>query len=148
MAADAWVVYDEFKQTMAAGPVDLDADTFKVVLTSSTNNVTTVSPEVYANLTGELSTAFGYTAGGATLGSVTWTENAGTVTFDFADPSWTASGGSIVARFAVVYDDTASSPADPLVGYSLLDNTPADVTTTTGNTLTLVINSSGMFTLA
>ena len=150
MAADAWVVYNKFKQTLGSGAVDMDADTFKVGLYQSTSNAESAVATIdeLADITNEVANGSGYTTGGATLTGVTWTESSGTVTFDFTDPSWTASGGSIAARFAVVYDDTATSPADAPVGYSLLDNTPADVTTTDGNTLTLQINASGMFTLA
>jgi hypothetical protein len=145
VAADAWDVYDKFKEYMGDGTIDLDGDTFKVVLCSSTSNAATQTNQLYASLTEELSTANGYTSGGATLTSVTWTESSGTVTFDSADPAWTASGGSITARFAVVYDDTPTSPADPLVCSCLMDNSPADVTVTDGNTLTIQINASGYF---
>jgi hypothetical protein len=57
---------------------------------------------------------------------------------------WTASGGSISARFAVIYDD--STTPKHLVCYSLLDTAPADVTATAGNTLTIAFHSSGCFT--
>jgi hypothetical protein len=103
---------------------------------------------VYADLTNELSTANGYTNGGAALGSVTWNRSGGTVTFDAADTTWTASGGSIVARYAVIRKDgTANAIVSPLIAYILLDTTPADVTATTGNKLTLQWNASGIFTL-
>lgn len=147
MAAGAFVVHDKVKERMGNGVINFDTDTFKVVLCASTSNAATASLEAYASLTNELSTANGYTAGGVTV-SPTWTESSGTVTFDIADPSWTASGGSIVARFAVIYDDTVSSPvAKPIIAHCLLDSAPADVTTTTGNTLTIQISSSGVFSV-
>lgn len=59
------------------------------------------------------------------------------------DPVWTASGGSITARFAVIYEVSGN-----VLCYCLLDSTPADVTATTGNTLTVAAHSSGVFTLA
>jgi len=62
---------------------------------------------------------------------------------DPADLVWTASGGSITARFAVIYE----SAGDVLL-YCLLDDTPADVTATSGNTLTLALAVQGIFTLA
>lgn len=142
-------IYNKFLEYMADGTIDLDGDTFKVALVSSTYTPSASTHTVYADITNELSTANGYTAGGATLGTVTWTESGGTVTFDAADASWTASGGSITARYAVIYDDTPSTPvAKPLVAYVLLDTTPADVTATDGNTFTLSWNASGIFTLA
>jgi hypothetical protein len=62
---------------------------------------------------------------------------------------FTASGGSITARYAVIDDDTVTTPvADPLVCYSLLDNSPADLTATDGNTFTVQMNASGIFTLS
>jgi hypothetical protein len=53
-----------------------------------------------------------------------------------------------VARYAVIYDDTPTSPADPLVAYCLLDTSPADVTAVDTRTLTLQIAAGGIFTLA
>lgn len=140
--------YNKFKEYVADGTIDLDNDTFKVILVSSSYTPSASTHTVYADITNELSTANGYTAGGATLGSVTWGESGGTATFDAADTQWTASGGSIAARYAVIYDDTPTSPADPLVCYILLDTTPADVTATDGNTLTLQWDASGIFTLS
>lgn len=66
------------------------------------------------------------------------------MTFDATDPAvWTASGGSIVARYAVLYEVGGN-----VLAYCLLDSAPADVTATTGNTLTFTINASGVATLA
>ncbi len=146
--AASFTFYNSFKEYLGDGTIDTNSHTFKVLLTSSSYTPNASTHTVKADVTNELSTANGYTAGGATLGSVTWNRSGGTVTFDAADTVWTASGGSITARYAVIYDDTPSSPADPLVGYILLDTTPADVTVTTGNTLTLQWNASGIFTLS
>lgn len=139
-------LYQSFAEFVADGTIDLDTHTFKVMLTSSSYTPSASTHTVKTDVTNELSTANGYTAGGATLGSVTWTRSGGTATFDAADTTWTASGGSIAARYAVIYDDTAAS--DELVAYILLDTTPADVTATDGNTLTLQWNASGILTLA
>ena len=136
--------YNSFREYVADGTIDLDTHTFKVMLVAS-GYTPSAAHTVKADVTNELSTANGYTAGGATLGSVTWGHSGGTATFDAADTVWTASGGSIVARYAVIYDDTAAN--DELVCYILLDTTPADVTTTAGNTLTLQWNASGILTI-
>jgi hypothetical protein len=136
--------YNSFREYVADGTIDLDTHTFKVMLVSSAYTFS-AAHTVKADITNELATANGYTAGGATLGSVTWAHSGGTATFDAADTAWTASGGSITARRAVIYDDTAAS--DELVASILLDTTPADVTATDGNPLTLVWNASGIFTL-
>lgn len=140
--------YNSFKEYVADGTFDLNTDSFKVALVSSSYTFS-ASHTVYADLTNELSTANGYTSGGAALGSVTFSQTSGTATFDAADTTWTASGGSIVARRAVIYKDgTANARVKPLVASILLDTTPADVTVTTGNTLTLQYNASGIFTFA
>lgn len=126
----------------------LRAATVKVTLHTSTY-IFAATHNVYADLTNELSTANGYTNGGVALGSITWGQTAGTATFDAADTVWTASGGSIVARRAVIrVVGTFNTQVDPLIASVLLDTTPADVTTTAGNTLTLQWNASGIFTLA
>ena len=149
MAADAWDFYNEFTEYVADGTMDLDADSFKLALFLSTSNAATLTTSGYASLTNEHANGNGYTTGGETLTSVTWSRSGGTTTFDSADEVWTASGGSITARFGVIYDDTVTTPvADPLCCYTLLDNTPADVTATDGNTLTIQMNASGIFTLA
>lgn len=140
--------YNSFREYVADGTIDLDTDTFKVTLHTSTYTPSATTHTVYADLTNELSTASGYTNGGATLGTVTWNRSGGTVTFDAADTVWTASGGTITARYAVIRKDgTANAIVSPLIAYILLDTTPADVSATTGNTLTLQWNASGIFDL-
>lgn len=139
--------YQSFREYMSDGTIDLDTDSFKVTLHTSTYTPNAGTHTVYADLTNELSTASGYTNGGAALGSVTWTRSGATVTFDAADTVWTASGGTITARYAVIRKDgTANAIVSPLIAYILLDTTPADVAATTGNTLTLQWNASGIFT--
>ena len=146
MAADAWQIYDKFPLYMGNEVVDMDSDTFVVALFQSSSNCATLSLTALASFTNEASGG-GYTRD--TANSITWSESSGTVTFDItSDPTFTASGGSITARFAVIFDDTTTSPADTPVCVSLLDNTPANVTIASGTTLTLQINASGVFTIA
>jgi len=122
--------------------------TVKVSLHTSTYTFA-ATHNVYADLTNELSTANGYTNGGLALTSISWSQTSGTATFTAANAVWTASGGSITARRAVIrVVGTINSQVDPLIASVLLDTTPADVTATTGNTLTLAWNGSGIFTLA
>jgi hypothetical protein len=149
MAADAWVLHDKAKEYMGDGTIDLDADTFKVALYLSTSNVATTSIDALASATNQHANANGYSTGGVALGSVTWTSAGATVTFDAADmtDAWTAAGGSIVCRFAVLYDDTVTTPvADPIIAHSLLDNTPLNVTVTDTNTLSITFPVGGIFT--
>lgn len=141
--------YESFREYIADGTIDLDTDTFKVTLHTSSYTPNAGTHTVYADLTNELSTANGYTNTGQALGTVTWGHTGGTATFNADDTIWTASGGSIVARYAVIRKDgTANAIVSPLICYILLDTAPADVTATTGNTLTLQWNGSGILTLS
>lgn len=146
MAAGKWKVYDTAKEKIGQGIIDLDGHTFKMALFLSTSNCDTLTHDELGDLTNQHANANGYTTGGETLTGVTWVNAAGVITFDCDNPVWTASGGSITARFAVIYDDTVAG--DPLLCVCLLDTAPADVTATTGNTLTITINTSGVFTLS
>jgi hypothetical protein len=136
--------YNSFREYVADGSIDLDADTFKVQLHTSTH-VPAVSDTQLSDLDNEHSNGNGYTTGGEALAGVSWSHSGATATFDANDTVWTASGGSITARYAIIYDDTSTN--DLLVAYILLDDTPADVTATDGNTLTLAWNASGIFTI-
>ena len=145
MAANAWSFYDTFKERLGDGGHDLDADTFYVALFLSTSNCATLTHDDLADLTNQHANAFGYVTGGQPLDGVVWTEAAGVITFDCDAEVFTAAGGDIVCRFAVIYNWTHAD--DLLVAFSLLDNSPADVTATDGNTLTITPHANGIFTL-
>lgn len=141
MAASAWSFTNTGRTSLLNGTFDIDSDSYKVALFQSTSNIGAAST-TYAGLTNEVAQANGYTTGGVavtlTLAGTT------TVTVDFqTNPSWTASGGSITARFAVLYEVSGN-----VVAYCTLDSTPADVVTTTGNTLTIDPPAAGIFQLA
>lgn len=142
MAAGAWTFTDAARTYLLDGTFDLNTDTFLMALFLSTSNIGAAST-TYAGLTNEHANSFGYTTGGVSMGALTL---AGTTTVTVDDPAdvvWTASGGSITARFAVIYESGGN-----VLCYCLLDSTPADVTATTGNTLTVALHASGIFTLS
>lgn len=141
MAAGAWTFPNGARTKLLDGTFDIDSDSWKAALFLSTSNLGT-GTTTYAGVTNEHANANGYTTGGIAI-SLTLSGTT-TVTVDIAtDPVWTASGGSIVARFAAIYEVGGN-----VLCYALLDSTPADVTATTGNTLTVAANASGVFTLA
>ena len=147
-AAGKWKLYESAKEYIGDGTIDLDDNTMKVALFLSTSNVNTLSIATLSAATNQVATAFGYTAGGVTV-AATWVRSGGTTTFDCADAVWTAAGGSITARFGVLYrSGTVNAVVDALVAVCLLDTAPADVTATDGNTLTIAMNASGLFTLS
>ena len=148
MAATAWRTYRDFKTALGLKKINLSTDIIKIALFLETSNAGDVdlATAEYATLTNQHANANGYLTGGKTV-AATWNEAAGTLTFDVADPTaWTASGGSIVFRFAVLYSDTATNK--DLIAYCIGDATPADITITNGNTLTITIHVSGVFTMA
>lgn len=134
--------YDSWYDAVAKD-VNLSTDTFKMGLVTSTYTPNASTHNDYPDITNEVS-GNGYAQ--QTLASVTFTRSGAVATFDFANPVFTASGGSIVARRFFIYDDTTTTKY--LVGYGLLNNADADVTTTTGNTLTVNVNASGLFTIS
>ena len=141
MAAGSWIFTDTGRTSLLNGTFDLDTDSFRIALFQSTSNLGAASV-AYADVTNEVATAYGYVqdAKAVTLALSGTT----TVTVDeTTNPVWTASGGSIVARFAAIYKVSGN-----VLCYCLLDSAPADVTTTDGNTLTVTISASGLFTLA
>lgn len=65
----------------------------------------------------EISAGNGYTAGGEDTQNDA-TESAGTLTVTGVDVTWTASGGTIGPfQYVVLYNDTPTSPLDPLIGW-------------------------------
>jgi hypothetical protein len=84
----------------------------------------------------------GYTTGGQSLASVAVT----TVTtndamFDAADLTWTASGGSISAAFAVLYNDTdADDPPLAFIDFGGTDSAGD------GTDFKITWNAAGIFT--
>lgn len=144
MTADAWAMYYQTKERIGDGTIDLDDDTFICILLGSGYTPSLENDDILADISAQEISGNGYSR--YTL-TETWTRSGAVVTFDTDDATYTASGGSITARYAAIFDDTPTTPADPVICYSLLDNTPADVSVTDTNTLTIQMNASGVFTL-
>lgn len=141
MPASVWTFTNEGRTKLLDGTLRIGVDTFNMALFLSTSNIGAAST-TYAGLTNEHANANGYTTGGIAVALTT--AGTTTVTVDVTtDPVWTASGGSIVARFAVIYE-----VAGNVLCYCLLDDTPGDVTATDGNTLTVAIHNDGVFSLS
>jgi hypothetical protein len=118
---------------------NLGSDTLKVLLT---NTAPSLSNTVKADISGELSTANGYTAGGETITVTSSAQSSGLYTLIASDVPWTASGGSIGPfRYAVIYNDTASS--DQLIGYI---DYGYSITVASGQTFTIDFDqTSGLY---
>lgn len=147
MAASAFAVFHTAKNKIGDKQIDLNSDTFKVILLSSAWTPDLATNAAYSDIsTHELATGNGYTNGGQALTTVTWANSAGTQTWDADDPSWSATDSGITARYAAIYDDTDA--AKTLMCYSLLDTAPADVTADAGYSFIVQLHANGIFQLA
>lgn len=133
--------FNAFVENLAEKVFNLGSDTLKVMLT---NTAPTSSNSVKADLT-EISAGNGYTAGGTAATISSSAQTSGTYKLVLADVVFTASGGAIGPfRYAVIYDDTASS--DQLVGYY---DYGTSFTLYSGETFTVDFNeSTGVMTFA
>lgn len=101
MPANPWTLVDSALTNALNGGFDFDSDSWKVALFQSTSNIGTGST-TFAGVTNEVAAGNGYSVGGvAVTCSLSGTT---TVTVDFSDAVFVASGGSIVARTAVLYE--------------------------------------------
>jgi hypothetical protein len=143
----SFVKYNQFVEDLASGVHQLQTGTshvLKVALTNAAPNASTHA--VRADIT-ELSTSGGYTSGGISVGTITGAETTGTFKLTGGtDPVWTGSGGGFTARYAVIYNDTPTSPADPLIGYW---DYGSSFTLAAGETFTVDLDqSNGILTIA
>jgi len=126
-----------------AGSIDWDTDTIKVALLSSSHTPSVSTHDFFDDVSADEVSGTGYTAGGATIGSIAVTESAGTATVDGNDVTWTQNGAGFTgARYAVVYKSTGTASTSPLVFLLDLDT---NRTNTTGD-LTIQWNAAGIFT--
>lgn len=103
----------QFVEDLSLGVHNLNTGTLKVLLT---NTAPTTGNAVKGDLT-EISAGNGYTAGGEDTQN-TLAEASGTATLTGTKVVWTASGGTIGPfRYVDIYNDTPTSPADPLIGW-------------------------------
>lgn len=149
MAQGDLTMFEEFSLYIAQGDThDLNADAFKLALVSVAPSASLATP-VWADISANEVSGTGYTAGGAAL-TTTWTEAAGTATFDATGApavTWTQNGaGPSNIKYGVIYNDTSTT--DHLICF-------IDFTTDGGTTaislidgdITWTPNASGIFTL-
>lgn len=136
--------FNQFVEDVAKGVHNLNTGSLKVLLT---NTAPVATNSVKADLT-EISGGNGYTSGGNAAAFSSGAQTSGTYKLVLSDPTtWTASGGSVGPfRYAVLYNDTPTSPADPLIGFW---DYGSSITLATGETFTVDLDgSNGVLTLA
>lgn len=109
----SFVKFNVFSENLAEKVHNLDTDTLKVYLSNTAPNTSTHT--VKADLA-EISAGNGYTAGGEDTQNAT-SRTGGTTSVTGVDITWTATGAIGPFRYAVLYNDTPTSPADPLIAY-------------------------------
>lgn len=139
----ASVIYNSFKRDIQNGSIDLDTDTIKVALVTSSYSPNIDTHTKFSDVTNEVS-GTGYSAGGSTLTTPTviadTTNDRGV--FDADDVTWGSS--TITARGAVIYKSTGTSSTSPLIAY--IDFT-SDKTSSSGN-FTITWSASGILYLS
>jgi hypothetical protein len=106
--------FDQFVEDIAKGVHNLATGQMKIALT---NTAPVAGNSVYADLTAPLATT---NLSGATPYNVTTTsaeQVSGTLTLVLVDLTLTATGAVGPFRYVVLYNDTPTSPADPLIGW-------------------------------
>ena len=109
----AYNKFNQFVEDLGRGVHNLNADTLKIMLT---NTAPVATNAVFADLT-EISAGSGYSAGGAAVANRAYSQTSGVGKLTGDDVVWTASGTVGPLRYAVLYNDTPTSPADPLIGW-------------------------------
>jgi hypothetical protein len=134
--------FNQFVEDLAKKVHNLDTDTLKIMLT---NTIPSATNAVKADIT-EIAAGNGYTAGGATAVFSSGAQASGTFKLILADVTFTGSGGSFGPfQSAVLYNDTPTSPAKPLIAWW---NYGTSITVTNGNSFSVDLDQAGgVFTL-
>ncbi len=127
--------FQDYVEQLSLGKWVWGTDVIKAMLTNSAPVATNT---IKANIT-EITAQNGYSAGGMTMDSVTLTETSGTAKVTMADEVLTATGTVGPFRYVVFYNDTQTSPADPLVcWYDIGSN----ITMANGDTFTIDMDAT------
>jgi hypothetical protein len=128
--------FNQFVEDVAHGVHDLETDQIVVALCASAN-APVATNTVLANLT-----EIAYTnLSSRNVTTTSSAETSGTYKLTLTDLVLTASGGSVAAfRYVVLYNDTPTTPADPLIGWY---DYGSDLTLNDTETLTIDFDDAG-----
>ena len=132
--------FNQFVQDLAHKVHNMSSDAFTVALTAAAN-APVAANSVLADLT-----QISYTnlSSRVLASPATSAQTSGTFTQLWPDLVLTASGAVATFRYVVIYNDTPTSPADPLICWY---DYGSDLTLASGETLTLDFTTSS-FTIA
>ena len=121
--------FEQFVEDLGVKVHDLNADTLRVYISNAAPSSS--ADAVKADLA-TITEENGYSAADV---QNAFSQTSGTATLTATDVVWTASGGSFgPGRYVALYNDTPSSPADPLIGWW---DYGSSVTVLTGETFTV-----------
>lgn len=128
---------NDFVEQILKAVHDLDGThEIKIALT---NVAPAATNTVFADIT-EIAAGNGYTAGGVAVAGVALSEASGIAKIVLSDVVFTATGGSMATfQWVVVYNNTPTSPADPLMGFY---NNGVPVTLSLGESYTVDFDDS------
>lgn len=125
--------FQDFAEQIGLGVHVFGTHVLKCALTNSAPVATNT---ILANIT-QIANGNGYTTGGSDSGA-TWAEAAGTATLTGTNITWTSSAAGMAAfRYIVLYNDTATSPADALIAWW---DYGSSLTLAVGETFTIKFN--------
>ena len=113
MPMAAYNKFNQFVQDLGRAVHNLNADTLKIMLS---NSAPAIGNAIKSDIT-EIGAGNGYSAGGATIAGRAYSQTGGVGKLTGNDVTWTASGTVGPFRYAILYNDTPTSPADPLIGW-------------------------------
>jgi hypothetical protein len=124
---------------------NIGTDTFVLALSNTAPGSESTPPTGDGNGVLANVTQVSYTnCSSRTLTTASSSQTSGTLKLDFNDITLTASGGSVGPfRYIYIYDDTPTSPADPLVGYY---DYGSSTTLSAGETLGITFGANGIYT--
>lgn len=147
------IVYNSFLYDVLTGAIDLDTDTFKIMLVGNTyrsiaDETKRDSHTKRSDITDEVS-GTGYTAGGQALASVTVTKDTtnNIIKINANNPSWSSATISGIYGAVIYKSRGGASSADELVCFIDIyaDNSNAAVSVTNG-TFTMTLPANGFLT--
>jgi hypothetical protein len=125
--------FQPFIEHLAEKVHNLGADTLTVALTNTAPNATDATLSQITEISYTNCSSRALTASASS-------QTSGTYKLVLDDLTLTASGGSVGPfRYAVIYNDTPTSPADPLIGYY---DYGSSITLAAGESLLLDFNAS------
>lgn len=147
MAANDWAVYGPANEAINDGTIDLDDDSFRMVLVTSSYTPDQTADDTWSDIsTNEVANGNGYATHGKAITQSTSRTNL-VYTFDCDDQTWTSS--TITAAYAVIVrdadDNGALAAGDLVLAYCELED--GGTVSTTSADLAVTISTSGVFSV-